>query len=149
MEAIYVSIDRWMDKEGIVVVQSLSCVWLFATPWTVAHQAALSSSISGVCSNSCLMSRWCHPINSSSATLFSICLQSFPISGSFPISQLFLSGGQSIEASASESVLPMNICALFPLELIGFIALLYKGFSIVFSTTTIQKYQFFNMLPSL
>ena len=69
----------------IVVVQSLSCVWLFATAWTAAYQASLSFTISGVCSNSCPLSQWCHPTISSSAALFSLCLQSFPVSGSFPL----------------------------------------------------------------
>ena len=82
------------------VVQLLSRVQLFATPWTAAHQASLSFTISQSCSNSCLLSQWCHPTISSSVTPFSSCPQSFPASGSFPKSQLFTSGNQSIRASA-------------------------------------------------
>ena len=78
------------------------------------------------CSNSCPLSRWCHPIISSSVVPFSSCLQSFPASGSFPISQFFESGGQSTRASASAAVLPMNIQDWFPLELTGFISLQSK-----------------------
>ena len=95
-------------------VQLFSCVRLFATPWTAACQAYLSI-LPGTCSNSCPLNRWCHPAISSSVTLFSSCLQSFPASGSFQMSQLFTSGGQSIGASASASALPMNIQDWFPL----------------------------------
>ena len=101
-----------------------------------------------VCSNSCPLSQWCHLTTSSSATLFSFHLQSFPASGSFPMSQLFISGGQSIGASASGSILPMNIQDWFPLGLTGLI-LLSKGPSRVFSSTTVQKHQFFGVRPSL
>ena len=80
----------------------------------------------GVCSNSCPLSWWCHPIISSSVVPFSFCLQSFPASGSFPMSQSFSSGGQSIGASASKSILPMNIQGSFPLRLPGLISLLSK-----------------------
>ena len=79
------------------------------------------------CSNPRPWSQWCHPTISSSVTPFSSCLQSFPASGSFPVSRLFTSGGQHIGASASASVLPMNIQGWFPLELIGCIFLLFKG----------------------
>ena len=95
-----------------------------------------------VCSNSCPLSQWCHPTISSSAALFSFCLQSFPASGSFPMSQLFASGGQSSGASASASILPMTIQSCFPLAMTGLISLLPKGLSRVFSSTTIQKHQF-------
>ena len=81
----------------------------------------------GACSNSCQSSWWCHPTISSSVIPFSSCLQTFPASGPFPMSQLFTSGGQSIGASASASVLPMNIQDWFPLGLIGWISLLSKG----------------------
>ena len=91
----------------IIVVQSLSNVWLFATPWTAARQASLPSLSPGVCSDSCPLSQWCYLIISSSAAPVSSCPQSFPASRSFPVSQLFASGGQSI--GASTSVLPMNI----------------------------------------
>ena len=95
------------------------------------------------CSNSCPLSWWCHPTISSSASSFSFCLQSFPASGSFPMSQLFTSDGQSIGASASVSVLPMNIQGWHPLGLTGLISLLSKGLSRVFSNTTVQEHQFF------
>ena len=78
------------------------------------------------CSNSCPISQWWHPTSSSSGVPFS-CLQSFPASGSFPVSQLFALGGQSIGASSSASILPMNIQDRFPLELTGWISLLSKG----------------------
>ena len=90
-----------------------------------------------VCSNSCLLSPWCRPTISSSVTHFS-CPQSFLASGTFPINQLFPSGGQSIGASASASVLPMNIQDWFPLGLTGLI-LLSKELSRVFSSTTVQR----------
>ena len=95
------------------------------------------------CSNSYPLSRWCHPIISSSVVLFSSCLQSFPASGSFPRSLFFTSGGQSIGVSASTSVLPMNIQDWFPLGLTGWIFSQCKGLSRVFSNTTVQKHQFF------
>ena len=98
----------------------------------------------GICSNSCLLSLWCHPTISSSVTPFSSCPQSFPASGSFPMSQLFESGWQSIRASASASVLPVNIQGWFPFRLIGWISLLSKGFSKVFSSTTVGMHQFFS-----
>ena len=90
------------------------------------------------------------PSNASSCVVpFSSCLQSFPASGSFPISQLFASNGQSMEASVSASVLPMNIQSWFPLGLTGFISLQSKGLSRVFYSTTVQKHQFFKAQPSL
>ena len=107
-----------------IVVQPLSCVQLFATPWTAAHQASLSFTISPrLCSNSCPLSQWRHPTISSSVVPFSSCLQSFTSSGSFPKTQFFASGGQSIAASASASVLPMNIQDWFPLGPTGLISL--------------------------
>ena len=96
-----------------VAVHSLSRVQLFATPWTAVRQASCASLSPSVCSNSCLMSQWCHSTNPSSVAPFSSCLQSFPASGSFPMSWLFPSGGQSIWASASAPVLPMNIQGWF------------------------------------
>ena len=95
------------------------------------------------CSNSCPLSWWCYPTISSSVVPFSSCLQSFQISGSFLMSWFFTSGGQSIGASASASVLPMNIQGWFPLGLTGLISLRSKGLSRVFSNTTVQKHQFF------
>ena len=100
------------------------------------------------CSNSCPLSQWCRPTISSSVTPFS-CLQSFPSRGSFPMSQLFASGGQSIRASASTSVLPINIQGWFPLGWTGLISLLSKGLSRVFSSTAIWRHQFFSTQPSL
>ena len=102
-----------------------------------------------VYSNSCPLSRWCHPTISSSVVPFSSSLQSFPASGSFPMSQLFSWGGQSIGVSASASVLPMNIQDWFPLGGIGWISLQSKGLSRVFSNTTVQKHQFFSAQLSL
>ena len=88
-------------------VQSLSCDWLFATPWIAAHQASLSITNSWS-SLKLMLSRWCHPAISSSVILVSSCPQSLPASGSFPMSQLFAWGGQSTGVSALASVLPMN-----------------------------------------
>ena len=103
----------------------------------------------GVCSNSCTLSRWCHPIMSSSAIPFSSCLQSFPASGSFLRSRLFASGGQSIGTSASGSVHPMNIQSWFPLGLTGWISLQSKVHSRVFSNISVKKHQFFSTQLSL
>ena len=102
-----------------------------------------------VCSNSCPLSRWCHPTISSSVVPFSSCLQSFPASGSFPMSQFFTSGGQSIVVSTSASVLQMNIHDWFPFGLTGWISLQSKGLSRVFSNITVQKHQFFSAQLSL
>ena len=101
------------------------------------------------CSNSCPLSQWCHPTISSSVVPFSSCFQSFPASGSFPMSQFFTSGGTSIGASALASVLPMNIQDWFPWGLTGLISLQSKGFSRIFSNTTVQKWQFFGSWLSL
>ena len=103
---------------------------------------------SGVCSNSCPLNWWCHPTISSSVAPFS-CPQSFPASGSFPMSQFFALRGQSIRASALASVIPINIQGWFPLGLTGLIFLQSRGFSRVFSNTTIRKHQFFGAQPSL
>ena len=103
----------------------------------------------GACLNSCLLNQWCHPTISSSVVPFFSFLQSFPASGSFPIGQLFTSGGQSIGLSASASVFPVNIQDWFPLGWNGWISLLSKGLSRVFSNTTIQKHQFFSAHLSL
>ena len=130
-----------------IVVQSLSRVRLFATPWTAARQASpsiinsqsllkLMSIESVIPSNHLIL---CHP--------FSSCPQSFPASESLLTSQLFTSRGQSIGASAS--VLPMNIQGWFPLGLTSLISLLSKGLSRVFSNIAVQKYQFFGTQPSL
>ena len=125
------------------------CPTLFVMPWTAAHQASLSitnswsllklMSIESVMPSNRLI--LLHPLSS--------CLQSFPASGSFPMSQLIASGGQSIGASASTPVLPMNIQDWFPLGLAYLISLQSKGLSRVFSNTTVQKHQFFGTQPSL
>ena len=148
-------LDRYMQNNQTELlshtmfssVQSLSHVWLFVTPWTVAHQAPLYitnswsllklMSITSVMPSNHLI--LCRP--------FSSHLQSFPASGSFPVSQLFTLGGQSIGASAS--VLPMNTQDWFPLGLIRLISLQSKGFSGVFSSTTIQKHQFISAQPEI
>ena len=101
-----------------------------------------------VYSDSCPLSQWFHPTISSSVVSFSCCLQSFPASGSFPKSQFFPSGGQSIGASISASVLPVNIQSWFPLGMTGWISFQSKGLSKVFNTT-VQKHQFFSAQPSL
>ena len=101
------------------------------------------------CSNSCPLSQWCHPTISSSVIPFSLHLQSFPASGFFPMSWLFTSGSQSIGASASAAVLPMNIQDWFPFGLTGWISLQSKGLSRVFPNTTVQKHQFCSAQPSL
>ena len=102
-----------------------------------------------VCSNSCPLSRWCHPAISLSVIPFSSCLQSFPASGSLPMGQLFASGGQSIGASVSTSALPVNTQDWSPLGLTSWISLLSKGLSRVFAKTTVQKHQFFSAQPFL
>ena len=103
----------------------------------------------GVYPNSCPLSRWCYPTISSSVIPFSSCPQYFPTSGSFPMSQLLESGGQSIGVSASTSVLPMNTQGWSPLEWTGWISLQSKELSRVFSDTTFQKHQFFSAQLSL
>ena len=117
-------------------------------PHGLQHASLPCSSLSpGVCSNSCPWSQWCHPAITSPVILFS-CLQSFPASGYFPMSQLFVPGGQSIGASASASVLPMNIQGWFPLGLTG-LSSFSKGLSRMFSSTTVQKHQFFDTQSSV
>ena len=132
-------------------VQSLSCIRVFVTPWTAAHQASLSITNSQSYSNSCPSSQWYYQTISSSVVHFS-CLQSLPASESFPMSQLFASGGQSnqsIGVSASASVLPMNIRDRLPLGWIGWISLQSKVPWRVFFNTTVQKHQFFGIQLSL
>ena len=121
-------------------------------PYGLQHARLPCPSLSlGACSNSCPLSQWCHPTISSSVIPFSSCLQSFPASGSFPMSQIFTSGDQSIRASSSVSVLPMNIQDWSPLGLTGWISLQYKGLSRVFSNTTVlfSKYDKITSLHSL
>ena len=107
------------------------------------------SSTPGVYSNSCQLSRWCHPDISSSVVPFSSSPQSFPASGSFQMCQLFTSGGKSIGVSASASVLPMNTWDWSPLGWTGWISLQSKGLSRVFLSTTVKKHQFFSAQLSL
>ena len=133
----------------LFAVQSFSHVQLFVTQWLQHARLPCPPPSPRVCSNSCPLSQSCYPTISSSATSFSSCLQSFPASGSFPISQVFTSGGQRFGASASASVLPMIIQDWFPLGLTGLISLQSKGLSREFSSTTIRKYQFFSAQPSL
>ena len=132
--------QQWMANIQHTVVQSLRHVRLFVTPWTAAHQAFLSFTISWsllklmsieslMPSNHLIL---CHPV-------LPLCPQSFPASGSFPLSQFFTSGGQSTGASASASVLAINIQGRFPLGLTGWISLQSKGLSRVFSSTTVWK----------
>ena len=143
--------QTWVSSVSSIQFSSvqLSHVQLFVTPWTVARQASCPSPTSRAYSNSCPSCWWCHPTISSSVFPFSFCLQSLPVSGSFPMSWFFTSGGQSIGASASASVLPMNIQDWFPLGWTGWISLQSKGFSRFFSNTTVQKYQFFGTQLSL
>ena len=136
----------WWYYVWFIVVQSLSHVQLFVTPWTAACQAPPSLR---VCSNSCPLSQWCHLTLLSSAAPFCFCLQSFPTSGAFPMNQLFTSGGQSNRASVSASVLPMNIQGWLPFGLTGLIFLQSKELSSTFSSVTIQKHQFFGTQPFL
>ena len=107
------------------------------------------SSTPRVYSNSCSLSQWCHPPISTSVLPSSFCPQSFPTSRFLPVSWLFTSGGWSVQASASASVLPMNLQGWFPLGLTGLISLLFKGLSRVFSSTTVWNHQFFGAQSSL
>ena len=103
----------------------------------------------GIYLNSCPLSRWCHPSISSSVIPFSSHLQSFPASGSFQMTQFFASRGQSIGVSTSTSVHPINIQDWFPLGWTGWISLLSKGLSRIFSSTTIWNHQLFSTQPAL
>ena len=127
-------------------VQSLSHVWLFATPWTAARQASLAiTNLLKLVSIESVM-----PFNHLILCCPLLLLPSiFLASGSFPMSQLFASGSQRIDASASASVLSMNIQDWFPWGLTGLISLQSKGLSRVFSNTTVQKHQFFGAQLSL
>ena len=123
-----------------------NCLW----PHELQHsRLPCPSPTPGVHPNPHPSSRWCHPTVSSSVIPFSPCPQSFPASGSFPMSQLVASGGQSIGVSASTSVLPVNTQDLSPLGWTSWISLQSKGLSRVFSNTTVQKHQFFGAQLSL
>ena len=127
-------------------VQSLSCVQHFVTPWTAARQASLSITKPRACSNSCPLSRWCHSTISSSVLPFSSRPQSFPASGSFPVSWLFASGGHRIGASAQSFQWIFRVDFLLDWLIWSWQS---KGLSRVFSSTTIWKHQFFGIQPSL
>ena len=140
--------DVWLSWGSV----QFSCSVVSDSLWPHEPQHTRSpcpSPITRVYSNSCPLSQWCHPTISSSVVPFSSCLQSFPASGSFQMSRLSASGGQSIGVSGSASVLPMNIQDWFSLEWTGWIYLQSKGLSRVFSNTTVQKHQFFGAQLSL
>ena len=132
----------------VVVVVTQSCLTL-QPPGLQHTRLPCPSLFPRDCSNSCRFSRQCYLTISSSPALFSFCLHSFQASGSFPMSRLFTSDGQRIGASASASVLPMNIQGWFPLGLTDLISLQSKGLSRVFSSIKIQKHQFFSTQTSL
>ena len=140
LQFVFIRILWRKFKIFVVVVQLFICIQLFVTPELQHTRLPCPSLSHRVCPNSCPLSQWCHPTISSSVTLFSSCLQSFPGSGSFPVSWHLASGGQSIGASASTSVLLMNIQGLFPLGVTGWITLQSKGLSRVFSNITIWKH---------
>ena len=135
--------------KSVQFVQSLSHFWLFVTPWTAAIRPPCPSPTPRVHPNSCPLSRWYHPNVSSSVVPFSFYPQSFPASGSFQMSQLFESGGETFGVSASASVLPMNVHDWSPLGWTDWVALQSKGRSRVFSNTTVQKNQFFSAQLSI
>ena len=152
VETTQVFIDRWVDKQcGQSVSQfSRSIMSDSLQPHELQHaRPPCPSPTPEVYSNSCPSSQWCYPAISSSVVPFSSWLQSFPASVSFQMSQFFSSGGPSIEVSASTSVRPRNIQDWFPLGWTGWISLLSKGLSRVFSNTTVQKHQFFSAQLSL
>ena len=141
------NICLYMDKGYVHKFSSVhfSCSVMSDSLWPHESQHArppCPSPTPGVHSNLCPSSWWCHPTVSSFVIPFSSCLQSFPAPGSFQMSQLFTSGGQTIRVSASTSVLPMNTQDWF-LVWTGWIFLQSKGLSRVFSNTTVQKHQFF------
>ena len=138
--------------EHVYILLLFSCSVMSNSLWPhgLQHARLPCPSLSpGVCPNSCLLSQCYDPTISSSVAPFSSCPQSFPSSGSFPMSQLFTSGDQNIGASASAQDLPMNIQGWFPLGWTGWISLQSKGLSRVFSSTTVWKNQFMGSPPSL
>ena len=142
---------------SLVLLRRLNIKQLFTQSWlTLCDPHGLQharppcpSPTPGAYSNSCPLSWWCHPTISSSVIPFSSWPQSFPASGSFPMSQFFTSGAQSIGASASASVLPTNSQDWFPSGWTGLVSLQFKGLSRVFSNTTVQKHPFFGAQLSL
>ena len=134
---IHISVTSVSSSFLLICSVAQSCLTLY-DPMTTAHQLPCPSPSPWAYSNSCPWSQWCHPTISSSVVPFSSCLQSFPASGSFPVSWLFTSGGQSIGTSAS--VPPVNIQGWFPLGLTGLISLQSKGLLRVFSSTAVQNF---------
>ena len=133
---------------GIKIIKKFSSVTqscLTLQPHELQHaRLPCPSPTPAAYSNSCSWNRWCHPTISSSVIPFSSHLLSFPASGSFQMSQFFAAGSQSVEVSASASVLPVNIQDWFPLGWTGWISLQFKELSRVFSNITVQKLQFFS-----
>ena len=147
--SVYLQIISFSGRcfSSVSSVQSLSRVWLFATPWIAAHQASLS----GTNSRSLLKLMSIESVLPSSHLIvvpFSSWPQTLPASESFPMSQLFTWGGQGIGVSASASVFPKKSQGWSPLEWTGWISLQSRGLSRVFSNTTVQKHQFFGAQPS-
>ena len=138
----WILVKKWMWM-CFCPVQSLSHVWLLRPHELQYTRPPCPSPTPRVYPNSCPLSWWCHPTTSSSVVPFFSCPQSFPASGCFQMSKLFVSGGQSIGVSALASVLPMNTQDWSPLEWTGWISLQSKGLLRVFSNTTVQKHQFF------
>ena len=140
---------KWIAGSARVssVQFSRSVVYDSLRPHDLSHtRPSCTSPTPGVHSISCPSSLWCHPAISSSVVPFSSCLQSFPASGSVPMNQFYVSGGQSIGVLASASVLPMTIQDWSPLGLTGWISLQSMGLSRVFSSNTVQKHQFFQWI---
>ena len=155
---LHLVLATWEKQGSVVIVQSLSpvhslwpqglqCPRLPCLSLSPRARLPCPSLSHRVCSNLCPLHQRCYLTISSSATPFSFCLQSFPASGSFPMSQFFALGGQSIGASASATDLPMNIQDRSPLERTGWISLQSKGLSGVFPSTTVQKHRFFLTQP--
>ena len=144
--------SAWRNSMTVISSVQFSCSVVFDSlqPHELKHaRPPCPSPTPGVHPNPCPLCWWCHPTISSSIIPFPSCPQSLPASGSFQVSQFFVSGEQSTGVSASASVLPMNIQDGFPLGLTGWISLQSKGLSRVFSNTTIQKHQFFGAHLSL
>ena len=141
--------NKTLQKASISSVQSLSHVRLFETPWIAAHQASLSITNSQSSLKLMPIESLMPSAISSSVVPLSSCPQSLPGSGSFPMSQLFAWGSQSIGVSASTSVLPMNTQDWSPLRWTRWISMQPKGLSRVFSNTTVQKQQFLSTQLSL
>ena len=146
--SVYSSFSIFLEVEGSVQF-SHSVMSYSLQPGELHTRLPCPSPTLRACSNPCPSSQWCRPTISSSVVLFSSCIQSFPASVSFPVSQLFTSGGQSIGVSTLASVLPMNIQDWFLLGLTGLVSLHSKGLSRVFSNIMVQKHQFFHAQLSL